>query len=105
MLGGSNYMAEAEQALLGLGLKERFRPSHNGAQRRLRMRIELAKILLRSCSSTNQQTTDIESIQWLETFLAGYPEQYYGFTRQGFLDNVTKRHRDLLGKYRLQGFW
>ena len=78
ILGGTNYMAETEQTLLGLGFE---RKDFNRPTRELsggwRMRIELAKLILKKPSlflldePTNH--LDIESIQWLESFLAGYP--------------------------------
>jgi ATP-binding cassette subfamily F protein 3 len=88
MLGGANYIAEAEQTLIGLGFErkdfDRYTSELSGGWR---MRIELAKILLKKPSlflldePTNH--LDIESIQWLETFLAGYPGAVlYGISRQ-----------------------
>ena len=77
MLGGSNYLAEAEKTLAGLGFErtdfERPTKELSGGWR---MRVELAKILLGKPSlflldePTNH--LDIESIQWLESFLSGY---------------------------------
>ena len=76
MLGGANYMAEAEQTLFGLGFERKdFERPTRDLSGGWRMRVELAKILLRKPSlllldePTNH--LDIESIQWLETFLAG----------------------------------
>jgi len=113
MLGGSNYMAEAEQTLLGLGFE---RKDFDRATRELsggwRMRIELAKILLRKPSlflldePTNH--LDIESIQWLETFLAGYPGAVLMVSHdKAFLDNVTRRTIEIsLGKiYDYKASW
>ncbi len=97
MLGGANYMAEAEQTLYGLGFE---RTDFDRPTKELsggwRMRVELAKILLKKPSlllldePTNH--LDIESIQWLESLLSGY----YGAVLlvshdRAFLDNVTKR--------------
>jgi len=113
MLGGSNYMAEAEQTLLGLGFE---RKDFDRATRELsggwRMRIELAKILLRKPSlflldePTNH--LDIESIQWLEIFLAGYPGAVLMVSHdKAFLDNVTRRTIEIsLGKiYDYKASW
>ncbi|MBK8882834.1 MAG: ABC-F family ATP-binding cassette domain-containing protein [Bacteroidales bacterium] len=97
MMGGANYMAEAEQTLFGLGFerKDFDRPTRD-LSGGWRMRVELAKILLKKPSlllldePTNH--LDIESIQWLESFLSAY----YGAVLmvshdRAFLDNVTKR--------------
>jgi ATP-binding cassette subfamily F protein 3 len=113
MLGGTNYMAEAEQTLLGLGFErkdfDRFTKELSGGWR---MRIELAKILLRKPSlflldePTNH--LDIESIQWLETFLAGYSGAVVLVSHdRAFLDNVTKRTIEIsLGKiYDYKASW
>lgn len=113
MLGGANYMAEAEVTLLGLGFerKDFDRPTQE-LSGGWRMRIELAKILLRKPSlflldePTNH--LDIESIQWLETFLAGYPGAVVLVSHdRAFLDNVTKRTIEIsLGKiYDYKASW
>jgi ATP-binding cassette subfamily F protein 3 len=113
MLGGSNYMAEAERTLLGLGFErkdfDRYTKELSGGWR---MRIELAKILLRKPSlflldePTNH--LDIESIQWLETFLASYSGAVVLVSHdRAFLDNVTKRTIEIsLGKiYDYKASW
>jgi ATP-binding cassette subfamily F protein 3 len=113
MLGGSNYMAEAERTLLGLGFErkdfDRYTKELSGGWR---MRIELAKILLRKPSlflldePTNH--LDIESIQWLESFLAGYSGAVVLVSHdRAFLDNVTKRTIEIsLGKiYDYKASW
>jgi ATP-binding cassette subfamily F protein 3 len=113
MLGGSNYMAEAEQTLIGLGFdrKDFDRPTKE-LSGGWRMRIELAKLLLRKPSlflldePTNH--LDIESIQWLENFLAGYPGAVLLVSHdKAFLDNVTKRTIEIsLGKiYDYKASW
>jgi len=97
LLGGSNYMAETEQTLLGLGFerKDFIRPTSE-LSGGWRMRIELAKLILRKPSlflldePTNH--LDIESIQWLESFLSGYPGAVMMVSHdRAFLDNVTNR--------------
>ncbi len=113
MLGGSNYMAEAEQTLIGLGFerKDFDRPTKE-LSGGWRMRIELAKILLRKPSlflldePTNH--LDIESIQWLEIFLSGYSGAVLLVSHdRAFLDNVTKRTIEIsLGKiYDYKASW
>jgi ATP-binding cassette, subfamily F, member 3 len=113
MLGGANYMAEAEQTLLGLGFERKdFDRYTNELSGGWRMRIELAKILLRKPSlflldePTNH--LDIESIQWLETFLANYQGAVLMVSHdRAFLDNVTKRTIEIsLGKiYDYKASW
>ena len=105
MLGGANYMAEAEQTLIGLGFERKdFERPTKELSGGWRMRIELAKILLRKPSlflldePTNH--LDIESIQWLESFLANYSGAVLMVSHdRAFLDNVTKRTIEIsLGK-------
>ena len=105
LLGGTNYMAEAEQTLTGLGFeREDFDRPTSQLSGGWRMRVELAKILLKKPTlflldePTNH--LDIESIQWLETFLAGYPGAVLLVSHdKAFLDNVTNRTLEIsLGK-------
>jgi ATP-binding cassette, subfamily F, member 3 len=113
MLGGTNYMAEAEVTLLGLGFERKdFERPTQELSGGWRMRIELAKILLRKPSlflldePTNH--LDIESIQWLEIFLAGYSGAVVLVSHdRAFLDNVTKRTIEIsLGKiYDYKASW
>jgi ATP-binding cassette subfamily F protein 3 len=113
MMGGTNYMAEAEVTLLGLGFERKdFERPTSELSGGWRMRIELAKILLRKPSlflldePTNH--LDIESIQWLETFLAGYTGAVVLVSHdRAFLDNVTKRTIEIsLGKiYDYKASW
>lgn len=105
ILGGDNREAEIEKTLLGLGFRrsdfERATAEFSGGWR---MRIELAKLLLRhpSVFLLDEPTNhlDIESIQWLE----GYLKEYNGAVvlishDRAFLDNVTNRTVEImLGK-------
>jgi ATP-binding cassette, subfamily F, member 3 len=113
MLGGSSYLAEAEKTLTGLGFerKDFDRPTRE-LSGGWRMRIELAKILLKKPSlflldePTNH--LDIESIQWLETFLSAYPGAVVLVSHdKAFLDNVTSRTIEIsLGKiYDYRASW
>lgn len=97
ILGGDNYEAELEQTLTGLGFRrsdfERNTSEFSGGWR---MRIELAKLLLRKPDvflldePTNH--LDIESIQWLEDFLSNYRGAVVLVSHdRAFLDNVTNR--------------
>ena len=75
MMGGLNYQAELERTLQGLGFQrsdfDRPTSQFSGGWR---MRIELAKILLQrpDVLLLDEPTNhlDIESIQWVENFLA-----------------------------------
>ena len=105
MLGGESREADIEKTLLGLGFKrsdfDRPTSEFSGGWR---MRIELAKLLLRrpSIFLLDEPTNhlDIESIQWLE----GYLKEYSGAVLlishdRAFLDNVTTRTVEIsLGK-------
>lgn len=105
MMGGHNYHANIEQTLLGLGFKRtdftRHTKEFSGGWR---MRIELAKLLLRKPDvflldePTNH--LDIESIQWLEDFLKNYNGAIVLVSHdRAFLDNVTTRTIEIsLGK-------
>ncbi len=105
MLGGGDYVALTGQTLTGLGFspKEFNRPTKE-LSGGWRMRVELAKILLRKPDlilldePTNH--LDIESILWLETFLETYPGAVVLVSHdRTFLDNVTKRTIEIsLGK-------
>ncbi|HDR67923.1 MAG TPA: ATP-binding cassette domain-containing protein [Bacteroidaceae bacterium] len=99
--GGHNMEAEIEQTLVGLGFEKKDfnRPVHEFSGG-WRMRIELAKILLKQPDfilldePTNH--LDIESIQWLEEFLSGYKGGVLLISHdRAFLDRVTNRTFDL----------
>ena len=77
LLGGDSYQAEIEQTLLGLGFERNdFGRPTSEFSGGWRMRIELAKLLLKKPDTIllDEPTNhlDIESIQWLENFLKGY---------------------------------
>ena len=95
MLGGENYEAEIERTLTGLGFKrtdfERPTSEFSGGWR---MRIELAKILLQrpDVLLLDEPTNhlDIESIQWLEQFLAQSANAVVLVSHdRAFINNVT----------------
>jgi len=105
IMGGTHYLAEAERTLTGLGFERKdFDRPTSELSGGWRMRIELAKLILKKPSlflldePTNH--LDIESIQWLETFLAGYPGAVMLVSHdRAFLDNVTNRTIEIsLGK-------
>ncbi len=105
ILGGDTREADIERTLLGLGFKrtdfERPTREFSGGWR---MRIELAKLLLRrpSIFLLDEPTNhlDIESIQWLEEYLKNYNGAVLLISHdRAFLDNVTTRTIELsLGK-------
>ena len=97
MLGGQSVAADLETTLLGLGFtREDFTRQTSEFSGGWRMRIELAKILLRrpNLFLLDEPTNhlDIESIQWLEDFLKDYPGAVMLVSHdRAFLDNVTNR--------------
>ena len=97
MLGGENVEAEAERTLLGLGfLRSDFIRQTNEFSGGWRMRVELAKILLRrpNVFLLDEPTNhlDIESIQWLEDYLKTYPGAVLLVSHdRAFLDAITNR--------------
>lgn len=97
MMGGTNYRAELERTLQGLGFqrKDFDRPTSEFSGG-WRMRIELAKLLLRrpDVLLLDEPTNhlDIESIQWLENFLATRANAVVLVSHdRAFLNNVTTR--------------
>ncbi len=105
ILGGDNREAEIEKTLLGLGFRrEDFGRPTREFSGGWRMRIELAKLLLRrpSVFLLDEPTNhlDIESIQWLESYLKEYNGAVLLISHdRAFLDNVTTRTIELsLGK-------
>lgn len=95
--GSDNQEAEIEKTLIGLGFKrsdfDRPTAEFSGGWR---MRIELAKILLKKPDillldePTNH--LDIESIQWLEDFLSNRANMVVLVSHdRAFMDNVTRR--------------
>ena len=97
MMGGTNYQAEIERTLLGLGFsREDFDRPTSEFSGGWRMRIELAKLLLRrpDVLLLDEPTNhlDIESIQWLENFLATRANAVVLVSHdRAFLNNVTTR--------------
>lgn len=92
-----NYEAEIEKTLFGLGFKRSdFNRSTSDFSGGWRMRIELAKILLRNPDvilldePTNH--LDIESIQWLEDFLITSSKAVVVISHdRAFVDRITTR--------------
>lgn len=97
MMGAANYKADIEKTLLGLGFQrsdfDRLTSEFSGGWR---MRIELAKLLMQQPDvllldePTNH--LDIESIQWLEQFLATRANAVVLISHdRAFIDAVTTR--------------
>lgn len=96
-IGGATMEGDAEKVLFGLGFKKNdfhrlMKEFSNGWQ----MRVSLAKILLQNPEiilldePTNH--LDIESIQWLEDYLANYEGALILVSHdRAFLDRVTNR--------------
>jgi ATP-binding cassette subfamily F protein 3 len=105
MLGGNDYVSLTGQTLTGLGfIQSDFDRPTRELSGGWRMRVELAKILLRKPDlilldePTNH--LDIESILWLENFLMTYAGAVILVSHdRTFLDNVTRRTIEIsLGK-------
>ena len=97
MIGGVNYKAELERTLLGLGFSrddfDRPTAEFSGGWR---MRIELAKLLLTrpDVLLLDEPTNhlDIESIQWLENFIAVHANAVMLVSHdRAFINNTTQR--------------
>lgn len=97
MMGGTNYKAEIERTLMGLGFnREDFDRPTSEFSGGWRMRIELAKLLLRrpDVLLLDEPTNhlDIESIQWLENFLKVSAGAVVLVSHdRAFINNVTNR--------------
>ena len=97
LMGGENYEAQMERTLTGLGFERQdFNRPTSEFSGGWRMRIELAKILLQQPDvllldePTNH--LDIDSIQWLEQFLAQSPSAVVLVSHdRAFINNVTTR--------------
>ncbi|WP_334167291.1 ribosomal protection-like ABC-F family protein [Phocaeicola paurosaccharolyticus] len=97
MMGGTNYKSGIERTLVGLGFnREDFDRPTSEFSGGWRMRIELAKLLLRQPDvllldePTNH--LDIESIQWLENFLKTSSSAVVLVSHdRAFINNVTNR--------------
>ena len=97
LIGASNYQAEIEKTLIGLGFtREDFGRDTSEFSGGWRMRIELAKFLLQrpDVLLLDEPTNhlDIESIQWLESFLSTRANAVVLVSHdRAFIDNVTTR--------------
>ena len=102
MMGGENYEAEIERTLTGLGFtRDDFERPTKEFSGGWRMRIELAKILLKKLDvllldePTNH--LDIESIQWLEQFLVQSSSAVVLVSHdRAFINNVTNRTLEIV---------
>jgi ATP-binding cassette, subfamily F, member 3 len=97
ILGGTNIDESLEQTLLGLGFSQNdFYRQTTEFSGGWRMRIELAKILLRrpNILLLDEPTNhlDIESIQWLENYIKDFSGAAVIISHdRAFLDNLTTR--------------
>ena len=104
VMGGYQYKAQSEKILAGLGfINSDFDQSTSNFSGGWRMRIELAKILLKSHDlllldePTNH--LDIDSIEWLEQFLMKYKGSVVLVSHDiMFLDQVTNRTIEIVNK-------
>ena len=104
VIGGYQYKARSEKILAGLGFTSRdfdqLTATFSGGWR---MRIELAKILLKSYDIVllDEPTNhlDIDSIEWLEQFLMKYKGSVVLVSHDiMFLDQVTNRTIEIVSK-------
>ena len=101
LMGGENYEAQMERTLTGLGFERQdFNRPTSEFSGGWRMRIELAKILLQQPDvllldePTNH--LDIDSIQWLEQFLAQSPSAVVLVSHdRAFINIVSTRTLEL----------
>ena len=97
LIGASNYQAEIEKTLIGLGFtREELGRDTSEFSGGWRMRIELAKLLLQRPDvlllDEPPNHLDIESIQWLESFLSTRANAVVLVSHdRAFIDNVTTR--------------
>jgi len=97
MSGGGNFLAEVERTLIGLGFQRSdFNRPTSEFSGGWRMRIELAKLLLKrpDVLLLDEPTNhlDIDSIQWLENFLSTRANAVILVSHdRAFLDAVTLR--------------
>ena len=105
MMRSENFESEVEKTLIGLGfVRSDFNRPTSEFSGGWRMRVELAKILLKKPDvllldePTNH--LDIESIQWLESFLKSSASAVILVSHdRAFIDNVTSRTIEIsLGK-------
>ena len=104
VMGGYQYKAQSEKILAGLGfINSDFDQPTSNFSGGWRMRIELAKILLKSHDlllldePTNH--LDIDSIEWLEQFLMKYKGSVVLVSHDiMFLDQVTNRTIEIVNK-------
>ncbi|MFI3294446.1 MAG: ABC-F family ATP-binding cassette domain-containing protein [Rikenellaceae bacterium] len=102
LLEGDNRQAQIEKVLLGLGFqRDEFSKATAQFSGGWRMRIELAKLLLRrpTLFLLDEPTNhlDIESIQWLEEYLQNFTGAVILISHdKAFLDNVTNRTIELM---------
>ena len=97
LMGGTSYQAELERTLIGLGFtREDFDRPTAEFSGGWRMRIELAKLLLRrpDVLLLDEPTNhlDIESIQWLEGFITTSANAVLLVSHdRAFINNTTRR--------------
>ena len=101
LIGAANHEAELEKTLLGLGFRrEDFERPTSEFSGGWRMRIEIAKLLMRrpDVLLLDEPTNhlDIDSIQWLEQFIASSAKAVIIVSHdRAFINNVTDRTIEL----------